>query len=172
MHIESSFKTTLGVNPTMTTEQYAAAYDRGFSHTRRFIASRGVSVDQAAEIAQTAWARGWEYRQQVRDIEKVGSWVNTIALNVLRTSFRRARTSELCVEGAVTQPTSAQTIDCRKMLELCSPGDRKLLEGFYMAGYTSAELASLHGYTPVAVRVRLFRLRQRLQTALAIKEAL
>lgn len=167
MPIESSLETPTGMHPTMTPEEYSAAYEQGYSHTRRFIASRGVPLDQAAEIAQAAWVKGWAHRQQAYNIQKVGLWVNTIALNLLRGSFRRAPTTELHGNVGIVRPISVQTIDYRRVLGQCSPADRKLLEGFYMGGYTSAQLGKLYGLTAVAVRVRLFRLRQHLQATLA-----
>lgn len=154
----------------MNQEQYAAAYQHGYPKTIHFMLSRGISRALSEELAQAAWARGWECREQVRDVGKVNSWVNSIALNLLRSSFRRARTSELPADMAVTPQTSPQTIDAQRLLMACSAADRKLIEGYYMAGYTSFELGRQLGCSAVAVRVRLLRLRRRLQTAVPRQE--
>ena len=63
---------------------YAEAFQNGFGATRRFLISRGAPLDDAEEIAQAAWARGWEYREQLRDPGLVGFWVNSIARNLFR----------------------------------------------------------------------------------------
>ena len=63
----------------MQREQYAVAFQTGYGVTRRFLISRGAPQDEAEEIAQAAWARGWEYRDQLRDPGLVGFWVNSIA---------------------------------------------------------------------------------------------
>ena len=165
--IVQCFQAPPGSRPIMTQEHYAAAYVGGYNRTKRFMISRGASSDSAAEIAQTAWARGWEHRDQIRDIGKVGSWVNTIALNLLRSSFRQPLTCELLAHEAVSEPTPSETIDCDRILSQCSSADRALLLGSYVVGYTSGELGRLLGCSAVAVRVRLVRLRRRLQEALA-----
>lgn len=70
-------------NLPMTPENYDLT---GFEGTMRFLVSRGVLRDNAKELAQAAWARGWEQLNQLRDESTVTSWVNMIALN----SYRRA----------------------------------------------------------------------------------
>jgi RNA polymerase sigma factor (sigma-70 family) len=148
----------------MTREEYAVAFDRGYSKTLGFVCSRGASRDVAEDLAQAAWAKGWQYRAQIRDSSKVDSWVNTIAFNLFRGSFRKASTVELLPEDHPASPrTSAEAIDCQRLLARCSQSERKLLEGHYMAGCTSAELGRRLGCSAVAVRVRLLRLRHRLR---------
>jgi RNA polymerase sigma-70 factor (ECF subfamily) len=154
----------------MTQEQYAIAYSRGYPKTRGFMLSRGISRDLSEDLAQAAWARGWEYREQVRDVDKVDAWVNTIALNLLRNSFRQVRISEFPDEASVASLTSPQSIDVQRLLTRCSPADRNLIEGHYMAGYTSFELGRQLGCSAVAVRVRLLRLRRRLRATMTRKE--
>ena len=44
----------------LTEKQYEAAYSKGYPRTIRFLLSTGVRSDLAEEIAQAAWARGWE----------------------------------------------------------------------------------------------------------------
>ena len=155
--------------PTVTQAQYAIAYNSGYPKTTRFMLSRGISREASEDLAQAAWAKGWEYREQIRDTQKFDSWVNTIALNLLRGSFRQRKSAELPTDIAVSPRTSPQTIDGQRLIASCSPTDRKLIEGHYMAGYTSAELGRQFGCTAVAVRVRLLRLRRRLQTSMAWK---
>lgn len=51
----------------MKGNEYAKAFETGFPATRRFLLSRGAAVEEAEEIAQAAWVRGWEFRDQLRD---------------------------------------------------------------------------------------------------------
>jgi RNA polymerase sigma-70 factor (ECF subfamily) len=147
----------------MTREQYSDAYDNGYALTARFLVSRGVGVEAAEEAAQAAWARGWEHRHKLRSPDKVLSWVNTIALNLYRNWFRRRETVQLPPETPVPPRASPQAIDIRRALAKCAPADREMIEKHYLAGYTSAELAKQKGCTPVAVRVRLLRVRRRIR---------
>lgn len=152
--------------PLMTQEEYGVAYNRGYVKTVRFMLSRGISRDMSQELAQAAWAKGWEYRRQVRDTHKVDAWVNTIALNLLRSSFRRPETRELKKDTPTSPLTSPETVDGQRLLAQCSIAERELIEGHYIDGYTSAELGSKLNCTAVAVRVRLLRLRRRIQLRL------
>src|ERR1700724_301441 len=72
----------------MKRNEYSDAFQNGYSATRRFLLSRGAGLEEAEEIAQAAWARGWEYRDQLRDPALVGFWVNSIARNLFRAKFR------------------------------------------------------------------------------------
>ena len=150
----------------MTQEQYASAFHSGYKATTRFLISRGVSGETADEAAQAAWAKGWEHRDKLRNPEKVLSWVNTIALNLFRGSFRRRDTAELPLEIPHPPHISPRAIDVRRALAKCAPADREMLEKYYVEGYTSEELGRERGCTGIAVRVRLLRLRRRLRQAL------
>ena len=146
----------------MTREQYSLAFDNGYKLTVRFLVSRGLSGDSAEEAAQAAWAKGWEHRKHLRNPKRVVSWVNTIALNLFRNWFRKRESPEELPEIATAPKMDVRAIDLHRSLEHCAPRDRQLLEGQYLEGYTSEELARRTGSTPVAVRVRLMRVRRKL----------
>jgi DNA-directed RNA polymerase specialized sigma24 family protein len=73
----------------LTRERYGEAYQKGFDLTVRFLLSRGAWRDNASEVAQAAWARGWEHLIQLRNERLVLTWVNTIALNLYRSVLRK-----------------------------------------------------------------------------------
>jgi RNA polymerase sigma factor (sigma-70 family) len=154
---------------TMTQEQYADAYSGAFDRTVRFLVSRGVSSDSAEEAAQAAWARGWERRTQLRDPKRLVTWVNAIALNLFRNGCRRRETSELPSDIPVPPQTSPRAIDLRRVIEKCTPAEQEMLQKHYLGGYTSKELAAQADCTATAIRVRLLRLRRRLQTVMGDK---
>ena len=82
-----------------------------------FSVSRGAALEEAEEIAQAAWARGWEYREQLRDPGLVSYWVNSIARNLYRARFRSAVPVPL---EHVQEPSYAfdtSSIDLRRLLE-------------------------------------------------------
>jgi RNA polymerase sigma factor (sigma-70 family) len=153
-------------NDEMTREQYSRAYTKGYQSTVRFLVSRGLSGESAEEAAQAAWAKGWEHRGNLRNPARVASWVNTIALNLFRNWFRRRESPEELPEIPTAPRIDARAIDLRRTLDRCETRDRELLIGHYLEGYTSEELGARTGCTAVAVRVRLLRMRRRLDDAL------
>ena len=71
------------------TSTFSDAYVKGFPVTLQFLRSLGIDPDRAEEIAQAAWAKGWEKRRSLREQERLIPWANTIALNLFRSWFRR-----------------------------------------------------------------------------------
>jgi DNA-directed RNA polymerase specialized sigma24 family protein len=147
-------------------QQYAEAFERGFPGTKRFLLSRGAELDEAEELAQAAWARGWEYRNQLRNLGIIGSWVNSIAYNLLRAKFRMTATVPID-EMDAHYTMNLREIDLRGMLDRCSPHDRDLLEK-NLEGYSSDELAKSMGITSTGIRVRLHRIRQSLRGTIGV----
>jgi RNA polymerase sigma factor (sigma-70 family) len=156
-------KADLGAGDVMTPEQYAAAYAAGCTRTTRFLISRGSSPALSEEMAQAAWTKGWEHRSKLREPEKVVNWVNTIAFNLYRGEFRRREFAIVAPEVPIAPQTGPSTIDAQRILEQCSPSERALLQNYYSAGYTSKEIAQQMNCSPVTVRVRLMRLKRRIQ---------
>lgn len=143
----------------MTREEYGQAYQRGYNLTVRLLLSRGAPRDRARDVAQAAWARGWERLSQLRNDHLVVTWVNTIALNVYRSVLR----SEPCYQELPELSTKAgvdlAAIDIARILRICRPGDRLLLEQ-QMRGVTAEEIARTQGVTETAIRIRLLRARR------------
>jgi DNA-directed RNA polymerase specialized sigma24 family protein len=152
----------IALTEAMQGNVYAEAFQTGFGATRRFLISRGAALEDAEEIAQAAWARGWEFREQLRDPDLVSYWVNSIARNLYRARFRSAVPVPL---EHVQEPSYAfdtSPIDLRKLLEACSNRDRALLERT-LQGYTAEELSEAAGISSTGIRVRLLRARQSLR---------
>lgn len=146
--------------------QYAAAFETGYGATRRFLLSRGAPVDEAEEIAQAAWARGWEFREQLRDPDLVGYWVNSIARNLYRARFRTV--PSVSIENAEPYYTiGVEALELRLLLDRCPERDRTLLEQS-LEGYSAEEIAQTEGITSTGIRVRLLRIRQSLRNQLAL----
>jgi DNA-directed RNA polymerase specialized sigma24 family protein len=147
----------------MTSSTYGQAYQAGFQRTIRFLISKGVKGDDAQEVAQAAWARGWECLVQLRDDDLVLTWVNTIALNIYRRALQSERflqpLPELC--SRLTIDTAAIDVAC--VLKSCQPRERRLLE-MQMRGVTAKEIAEDNGVTETAIRIRLMRARRAVRT--------
>jgi len=143
----------------MTREEYGRAYEEGLQWTVRLLRARGARQENAREIAQAAWMKGWERRSQLRQPETVINWVNTIALNLQRSAFRRKSTI-----GEFTMVYSRPTvnfaaIDLSFILKHCRASDRILLEQ-QMDGTTAQEIARREGVSVSAIHIRLFRARR------------
>ncbi len=154
---------------TLTAQDFAEAYSKGFGLTVRFIQSRvrGIAPNEAEEIAQDAWARGWEYRDRLKDRTALNIWINSIALNIFRSGYRRDwRRQELIYEPAIL-PHSIEQLEVSEALDACSVKDSRLLQNYYMHGYSTAEIARSAGVTSIAIRVRLARARNRLRETMA-----
>ena len=146
----------------MREDSFATAYQNGFRATIRLMLSKGLLLDEAEELAQAAWVRGWECRQQLKSDDKVVQWVNAIAINTMHNEQRRSRRyeelDEIRTHHAPPPPVAAK-IDVDKMLMQCSSLDRSLILHRYTAGLEMEEIARLHGLTCIAARVRLHRAR-------------
>jgi RNA polymerase sigma factor (sigma-70 family) len=151
----------------MERNDYGEAFESGYGATRRFLLAHGAPLEDAEEIAQAAWARGWEYRDQLRDPGMVGFWVNSIARNLYRARFRGPLTTT--IDGLnPSYNMDLETIELHRLLDRCPNRDRNLLER-NLAGYSAEEIAREAGITSTGIRVRLLRIRNMLreQTAQA-----
>jgi RNA polymerase sigma-70 factor (ECF subfamily) len=153
----------------MKQNDYGEAFATGYSATRRFLLAQGAAMEEAEEIAQAAWVRGWEYRDQLRDPGMVGFWVNSIARNLFRARFRGPMTTP--IDGLNPSYTmDLESIELSRMLERCPERDRTLLEQS-LEGYSAEEIARDSGITSTGIRVRLLRIRQSLREQMMVPQA-
>ena len=144
---------------TMTREEYGLAYQRGYDLTIRLLLSRGAPRNRAREVAQAAWTRGWERLSQLRNDSLVGTWVNTIALNVYRSVLRSEPAYQTLPELSTKAGVNLAAIDVARILKICRPRDRVLLIE-QMRGVTAEEIARKQGVSETAIRIRLLRARR------------
>lgn len=156
----------------LTPQEFSEAYERFYIRTVIFIQSRGVGHDVAEEVAQSAWVRGWERQSQLRSASAVLPWVNSIALNALRSYFRKQARAPQLSEGAESELPASEKVslndrhDLRKILARCTPEERQLLWAYWGEGFTSKEIASQLAIKPVSVRVRIGRISRALEKML------
>ena len=151
----------------MSTQEFGSAYEKGFKLTIRFLCSRGLSRDCAREIAQAAWVRGWERLSQLREAKMLMTWMNTIALNLYRTSLRREPFLQELPELVAKCRTNLAVIDLERVLKTCKKNDRMVLQRHYLEGYQVREIALANGWSETAVRIRLLRARRAVAKKLA-----
>jgi DNA-directed RNA polymerase specialized sigma24 family protein len=141
-------------------EEYGCAYQKWFPLTVRFLGSKGLSTDAAQEIAQAAWARGWEHRGQLHDAAFLLTWVNTIALNLYRRSLQR-EPKFLAIRETPTGPgLNWASFDVPRILNGCTPADRAILRQHHLEERPIQEIARAHRCSETAIRIRLVRARR------------
>lgn len=146
----------------MTAHTYGEAYQSCFDRTVRFLISRGAFADGAVEAAQAAWTRGWERRDQLRDENRLLTWINTIALNAYRSRLRKEKMAVPLQEGHCEFEIDFAPMYVQSVLRLCGRQDRSLLES-QIQGVTAEEMAGESGVSKTAIRIRLMRARRALR---------
>ncbi len=159
---------TTGGQRALQQDEFGEAFAQGYPMTLRFLLSRGASSDTAEEIAQAAWAKGWECRGQLLRPDTVRAWVNSIAKNMLKNQIRSQRKLERLTESSDRGHAPVMSIDMKSILNRCDQRDSKILRGYYVEGYTTEEIANQVGLAPVTVRVRLLRTRRALRSQLNV----
>jgi len=131
-------------------------------------------ADLAEESVQAAWPVVWQRLGSVREPERLGAWLASVAVNEARQLIRRRRRRSI-VEIAVathesaTAPDPASSvgdIDLARAMAGLDPEDRALLALRYVAGLNSTELGPALGMSASGLRRRLARLLARLRTEL------
>src|SRR5580704_19655806 len=124
----------------MTQEAYGQAYCSGFRMTVGLLRSRGASSDTAEDVAQAAWLRGWQKREQLRDDRLVVNWVNTIALNYHRRGIKNEARYQPLPELRGDVGIDLAALEAIRILKSCRPLDRTLFEQ-QLSGLTTKEIA-------------------------------
>jgi RNA polymerase sigma-70 factor, ECF subfamily len=153
----------------MDENDYGEAFESGYTATRRFLLAQGAALEDAEEIAQAAWVRGWEYRDQLREPGMVGFWVNSIARNLFRARFRGPLTMSIDASNP-SYTMDLESLELKRLLDRCPRRDRSLLEQS-LEGYSAEEIARDSGITSTGIRVRLLRIRQSLREQMSLAAA-
>ena len=127
-------------------------------------------TDLAHEAVQDAWSIVWRRLPELREPERIKSWLVAIAANEARQLMRRRRRRDVvelaAPANAVREGSTVWTnnLDLRSALTLLSPEDRELLALRYVAGIDSTQLSQITGLSPSGTRARLQRILATLRT--------
>jgi RNA polymerase sigma factor (sigma-70 family) len=123
--------------------------------------------DLAQDVAQATWAAAWLHRHELREPDRVRSWLLTITANQARSALRRGRLRRwlpfASAEFSAAPMRREEHLDLIKALQRLPMRDRQILALRYGLGETSAEIGRQVGLSDSGVRVRLTRLLARLQ---------
>jgi RNA polymerase sigma factor (sigma-70 family) len=131
------------------------------------------SAALAEDAVQEALARAWERYLQGRQIEKLGAWVTTVGLNLVRSQFRRWRVERNArarlagpIEARDEPGMSAVAHAVREAIIRLPRRQREVTVLRYYAGLDVAEIAAALGISDGTVKAMLFRARRSLADAL------
>ena len=150
----------------MTEEEYSKHFLKGIKKTKNFLLRKGIRETIAEEFAQIAWTRGFEKLQQLRDKKTVFSWVDTIAINLVGTFYRKENRLCQILPDTVSVHIDTVSIDINTILAKLKPKHQKVLRD-ELEGLTPAEIvASLnHTITEGAIRIRRMKAKQAARAA-------
>jgi RNA polymerase sigma-70 factor (ECF subfamily) len=137
---------------------------------------------EAQDVAQEAALHAFLGIRNLQEPSRFAAWLHAIAANLARTALRRRRVllldslpngAPLAVLWAEGLPTPKDAYAAREVhdtiiaaLNELSTVNREVVIGFYLEGYSYAELAELLGVPVSSVKGRLFKARQHLRKAL------
>ena len=132
-------------------------------------------ADLAEESVQAAWPIVWQRLPSLREPDRLGAWLASIAVNEARQIVRRRRrrsVMEIAVaireSDTVPDPSHrVEDIDLGRALRSLAAEDRALLALRYVAGLNSQELGPALGMSASGLRRRLARLLARLRSELS-----
>ena len=122
--------------------------------------------DEAEEIGQEAFARVWERWDRVGSMADPAGYLYRVAMNVLRSRYRRARVAARRVVEGTRQDEISEADDrdeVERMLSGLNRQQRSALVLTAMLGYSSDEAGALLGMRGSTIRVLSTRARAALR---------
>jgi RNA polymerase sigma-70 factor, ECF subfamily len=123
----------------------------------------------AEDVAQEACARALVSITTLKDPGRFSVWFYRIVVNETITQYRKlARLDALRIEAAARYEDDAteDRLDVRRAIDSLPLHLRATIVLFYYADLSTAEIATVMGISPVAVRLRLMLARRRLRSLL------
>ncbi len=150
----------------------ARDFDRFFREnydtTVRGLLLDGTSSADAHDAAQEAYVRAYARWWRVGHYREPAAWIRRVAVNVVRDQHRHSKVREnalpkVAVPEAVEDSTAADSDDFDEVLASLPPQQRRAVDLYYGAGYSTEEAANRMGISPGAFRFHLSRGRRALK---------
>jgi RNA polymerase sigma-70 factor (ECF subfamily) len=125
--------------------------------------------DDAADVTQDVYLRVVRKLGGFRHEASFSTWLNRVTTNVAMSTLKR-RTRRFAVEGAAVPEAVALARRLELLVAGLPEGQRQVLVLRDVYGQSTEEVANAMGLTPGAVKVRLFRARERLKAELEAAE--
>lgn len=138
---------------------------------RKFIHGRVADNEMAEDILQDVYIKIHDNIGQVRDADRLTSWVYQITRNTIIDQYRRTR-PEVELEDVLVAPQASEpdiftelADSVRTMLNCLPPSSRQALELADLRGMKQEEVASQLGLSISGAKSRVQRARQKLKQA-------
>ncbi len=136
-------------------------------------------ADDAADIVQKTLVSGFQKLNRCRDPERVGGWLFRIAANLCKDFLKSPRRDDLSLDGASATVIDRSSPDddlereelkerVRQALERLSPEQREAFVLKHLEGRSYDEIGTLLGASKAALKMRVLRAREELQTLLKV----
>lgn len=125
----------------------------------------------AEDAAQEACARALRASDSLRNAGAFRSWFYRIVVNEARRRLRRRAPQPIVTEPLQPFDAPDDRIDLRRAIDRLDESARLTILLFYYVQLSTAEIASVVGSSPLAVRLRLLSARRRLRRLLAADDA-
>jgi RNA polymerase sigma-70 factor, ECF subfamily len=130
----------------------------------------------AEDAVQEALARAWERSERGERIESLPAWVTKVAVNLVRSGFRRARAErrarERMSQSVLAQQDPAGRVEMERAMRALPRRQREMVVLRYYLDLDVREISSVLGVHEGTVKTSLFRARQTLAVALGEQEDL
>ena len=151
---------------------FLALYDRHAARVRRLVESRIGDPTLVDDLCQESWLRAFRGLNAFRGDAEFGTWLHTIARNVVTSRGRKTRRrTELMAESWKPALSSAPEpvelrLDLRRAVDGLPPGMRRVLWLHDVEGWTHADIGEALGVSVGTSKSQLFKARARLRESL------
>ena len=123
--------------------------------------------EDAEDIAQQAFLKGFADIGQLRDCQQFGAWVSRIAKNLCIDHIRkRKREIDFGRQVAAQRSTSSEYAELQEALAKLAQEERLVLMLYYFDGRSTRDVAQVLGMSAAAVQKRMSRARKQLRKLL------
>jgi len=156
-------------------ENFIDLFDKYHKQVFNYIASRtGYRVEVAEDMTQDVFLKVWKYRKSYNSKKSsIRTWLFTITRNILTDRLRRNKyvtsivgITESQMNKLSFEENKAEVLDLIIVLEKLKPKDREYIDLKYKFGFTNKEIGRIVGKSETAVKVRVFRIRKKLERLL------
>ncbi len=141
-------------------------FRENYDKTVKGLVLDGTNAEDAHDAAQEAYVRAYARWWRVGHFREPVAWVRRVAVNVVRDQYRHkvvqeAALPKLMADTVVDAPAEPDDLDAA--LDLLPPQQRKAVDLYYCAGFSTDEAANRMGISPGAFRFHLSRARRTLK---------